>query len=179
MGTVTCGGRRTGLGWLLTQHIRLPLFTHMPASNSPESKYTRRPKSDMSTSLSKDLLSVLIQLKCILCFAIMLQCSLLLLKPATWTNPSRNLDWRLRVAMLGAKVAFHLCSFMELDGWTKRHLSRLQGGSVCYHLSGLLRNRTAGCCFSGVTKVPEKRYQVSLCKTAEKFVSVYLLMGSG
>lgn len=32
------------------------------------------------------------------------------------------------MAMLVAKVAFDLCSFMELDGRTKRHLSRLQGG---------------------------------------------------
>lgn len=86
----------------------------------------------MSISLSKGLLRVLTWLKCILYFSTMLHCSLLLLKPETWTNPSRNLDWRLRAATLGTKVAFHLCGFTERRGRTKRDLSRLQGGSLCY-----------------------------------------------
>lgn len=153
-------------------------FTHAAGSNWPESKYTPHHKSDMRISLSKDLLSVLIQPKCILCFSMMLRCSLLPLKPATWTNPSRNLGRRLGVTMLGAKMAFHLWSFMELDGQTKRHLSRLQGGSVCLHLPSLLRKRTAGCCFSGVTKEGGKKntlkeYQVHSHKTSGKSLCFY------
>lgn len=130
--------------------------SHTAGSNWPKSKYSPS-MSDMSIPLSKDLLRVLIQLKHILCFSTMLQCPLLLLGPATWTNPSRNLDQRLRVAMLVAKVAFDLCCFMELDGRTKRHLSRLRGGAICLHLQSCLRKGTAGCCFSGVTKVENKK----------------------
>lgn len=88
--------------------------------------------------------------------------------------------------MLGAKVAFHLCSFMELGGWSWADLSRLQGGSMCLHLPSLLRKITAGSRFSDVTNVRDKEkyiYHVrssgQLTNSCWECVSVSLLLGCG
>lgn len=132
--------------------------------NRPESKYTPQYKSDMSISLSKDLPGVLLQLLYILCFSTVLQSSLFLLKAATWTNPSRNLDRRLRVAMLGAKMAFHLRSFVERDGQTKRHLSRQQGDSVCAH--GCYGKERQHC--SRYQCAGEKEIHISIVRTSKR-----------
>lgn len=96
--------------------------------NSPGSKCPPHCKSDLSILLAWDLLKVLIPL---MCFPTVLLCSLLHLNAETRTNPSKNLDWRLRVALLSVKVPFDLCGFMGVDDWTRRRLSGLQGGSVC------------------------------------------------
>ncbi len=50
---------RNSSGFLKLSTSYFSPFTHTAGSNSPESKYTLHHKSDMSISLSKDLLSVL------------------------------------------------------------------------------------------------------------------------
>lgn len=56
---------------------------------------------------------------------------------ATWSNPNRNLDWQLSMAMQGANMTFHLCCVVKVVRQTRRDLPRLQGGCVWLYPTSL------------------------------------------
>lgn len=73
------------------------------------------------------------------------------------------------MASQGAGVTFHLSRSVELGSQVKGDLSRPRGDCAYLHLQSLLQKRTAGRCFSGVTKVLDQRnskYQVNARTTA-------------